>query len=115
MSLFNKKAMWKKPTPAQRADKERQVENARKSISEAKEAAAQCLQSPLFKDYFQKLQRGQDGIVSLFASVSISDPMQEWKMFKELQQEYVQIGFLLRAVSRDASVEIPESKEEEPA
>lgn len=111
--IFNKKSMWKKPTLAQREDKEKRVEMARQSISEAKEAAALCLESPLFKEYLRKLERGQDGIISLFEAVDLADPMQEWKVFKELQKEYIQLGFILRNVNRDASVTITASQKVE--
>lgn len=104
--IFNKKTMWAKPTPQQRQDKEARVEETKKSISEVKQAAALCLASPLFQDYLRKLENGREGIIALFAAVDIADPIEEWKIFKELQKEYVQLQYLLRSVNRDASAPV---------
>lgn len=99
--MFDKKTAY---GPVNEAEKKRiadRVKEAERLIENATAAATLCFNDGKFKFYLEKMALGRMGLVDMMLAIDLDEPMQEWKLFKELQSKLISLDALRVEVQKD--------------
>lgn len=109
---FSAKEAFGGTTEEEKKAKADRLKQNLKEIQEAYTAAKACLESELFKDYWQKLLRSRDAMVNMIIAIEGPTIEAEWKEFKELQIHLRQLEYLVTEIERDLKIAAAQPQKE---
>ena len=99
MSKFNP---FQSLTKEEKEAKEKAANEAAQRIIEARAAARECLKTKEFTAYVERYKKAEAVLVKMLLELDAPDPMQEWKLFKEIQTKLKMLRAIMADVTKDA-------------